>query len=388
MAGIVKRKYQSETQKFKKEFTRPLSLMVPALPCIYDKHVILALYKELYPLGWEKLTQRYKLYRSKDQYLQEMGKKIRYKHDEPETFFFNLAKVKHLLSKGQRDKHKVQYHSQQCEQAYEELRQKRDLKVKNKIKKDEAAKELMQRIEPVYIDVFIAAYHKKGVTTHDKLEIFNELKRYECKKTTTFFHKLNDSERNNQIRRMAFEHLQNIGAFVKLRKNFKGKSKTYMTEQDLFDVTPKDLVERIESESVQNKKTYDVFISHSYLDYFLLIGIKDELNSKNVSVYCDWIGDNDFLKRSLTSEYTEIVLKKRIEQSRNVLFVQTNNSMDEHGKIASKWVQMELEYANEKSKPLYCLNLNDSGTKFKSIEFDFTDNKFSIPTKVAERFRT
>ncbi|EIJ2376140.1 hypothetical protein WOB69_08305 [Vibrio parahaemolyticus] len=77
------------------------------------------------------------------------------------------------------------------------------------------------------------------MATKDKIEIFNELKKYECNKTIDFFQKINDSERNNQIRRMAFEHLQKIGAFLRLRKN-------YTTERGPFDVTPKDLVDRIE----------------------------------------------------------------------------------------------------------------------------------------------
>ena len=102
---------------------------------------------------------------------------------------------------------------------------------------------------------------KQVFTIRDKIEIFNELKKYECQKTTDFFHKLNDCERNNQIRRMAFEHLQKIGVFVRLRKNFKGKSKSYMTERDPFNVTPKDLVARIEEKSLQSKKfTISLFL--------------------------------------------------------------------------------------------------------------------------------
>ena len=76
----------------------------------------------------------------------------------------------------------------------------------------------------------ISAYHKKGNTIEDKLEIFKEIQKFDCDRATQFFYKLNDSERNNQIRNMAFQHLQNTGHYVKLRKNFKGKKKIYMED--------------------------------------------------------------------------------------------------------------------------------------------------------------
>lgn len=44
------------------------------------------------------------------------------------------------------------------------------------------------------------------------------------------------------------------------------------------------------------------------------------MNRLNLHVYCDWLNDTDFLKRTYASEYTKIVLKKRIEQSAKVLF--------------------------------------------------------------------
>ena len=81
--------------------------------------------------------------------------------------------------------------------------------------------------------------------------------------------------------------------------------------------------------------------------------------------------DNDFLKRSFASEYTEIVLKRRIEQSRYILFLQTNNSVTINGDFISKWVKMEIEYSKKISKEIYCLNFCGGNAKFKNIEFDF-----------------
>ncbi|TOM52103.1 hypothetical protein [Vibrio parahaemolyticus] len=225
MAGMVKRKYISETIKYKKSFTRPLILISEVLPRNYNKNTILNLFKELYPMEWDKLTQRYETYHKKDLHLQRVGKKKRYFHDNPEMFFFKLAKVKHLTSPGQKNRHKSEFNLSESLAAFEKLKKDRQLKINKYHNEIADAKKLIQNVEPLYVGVFIAAYHKKGVTTKDKIEIFNELKKYECNKTIDFFQKINDSERNNQIRRMAFEHLQKIGAFVRLRKNFKGKKK-------------------------------------------------------------------------------------------------------------------------------------------------------------------
>lgn len=387
MAGILKRKYFSETQNFRNEFTRPLSLISAALPPEYTGQTIIELYKKYFPLGWCKLEQRYENYKNKDSFLQEVGKKARYFHKEPNSFLFSLPKLKQLLSAGEKKTHKLTFSHEKRILAIDELERQRNRKINSHEKKSRDARMLMQTIEPLYIDVFICAYHKKGSTTRSKVEIFNELTKYECEKSTQFFHKLNDSERNNQIRSMAFSHLQKLGEFARLRKKFKGKQKSYMVECDDFHVTPKDLVDRIESNSIQNQKAYDVFISHSYLDSELVISIKNELNSKNITVYCDWTNDNDFLKRDLASEYTEIVLKKRIEQSKYLLFIKTHNSMDRDGKIKSKWIEMEIAHAENTSKQIYCVDFGGGYTKFNIINHKITENNISILDVDIDNFR-
>lgn len=378
MAGIVKRKYISETIKYKKTFSRPLNLISEVLPIDYTKNTILELFKQLYPMEWDILNQRYEIYKKKDAHLIRIGKKKRYYHDTPELFFFKLTKLKHLVSTGHKNKHRAGFDLEKISSSLEKLKNNRKFKIKNYYDKISNAKKLIQNIEPLYIDIFIAAYHDRRVTTKDKIEILNEIKKYSCGKSIDFLQKINDSERNTQVRLMAFEHLQKIGSFVKLRKNFKGKKKSYATEIDPFEVTPKDLVEKIEKNTIQNKKSFDIFISHSYKDSDLVTKLKDILNAHDISVYCDWSNDNDFLKRSSISEYTEIVLKKRIEQSNTFLFLQTDNSVKNNTEILSKWVQMEINYATEKLKPIYCLNITDGDDIFKPIFFEKKDGLIFI----------
>jgi hypothetical protein len=121
MAGVVKKKYQSETRRLQKSFTRPLNLISDALPIEYDKYLLLKLFKELFPLIWNNLNQRYEQYESKDKFLTKVGKKKRYYHDRPDVFFFKLLKVKHMVSDGQRAKHKKEFDVKKAQLAYEAL---------------------------------------------------------------------------------------------------------------------------------------------------------------------------------------------------------------------------------------------------------------------------
>lgn len=378
MPGMMKKKHYSETMEYMKSFTGPLNCIAEILPFNYGKKTILDFFIRFYPYEWNRLEERYKYYYEKDLFLEKIGKKIRYNHPNPELFFYSLSKVKYLVSSQKINNHKMYFDSEKHKLNFNLLELKRKNKISAYTNKTGKAKENLQNVDPLYIDIFIAAYHKKGSATEDKIEIFNEIKKFYSDKIITFLQKINDSEHNNQIRRMAFEHLQNIGVYVKLRKNFKGNKKSYMFEKDDFNVSPKDLVERIESDSIQNNKTFHIFISHSYSDSNVVRKIKDELNRHNLTVYCDWTSDNDFLRRNVASEYTRIVLKKRIKQSNAILFLQTKNSSSYNGDYLSEWVEMEINHAIELSKPIFCINTDDTSPIFKSIPFTIINEKLTI----------
>lgn len=387
MVGIVKRKYESETRRLQKSFTRPLNLISEALPAEYDKYLLLRLFKKLFPLMWDSLNKRYEQYESKDDFLTKVGKKKRYYHDKPDVFFFKLLKVKHMVSNGQRVKHKNIFDEKSAQLAYQSLLNKANNKVNSHENKMISINNDLQTVDPLYIDAFISAYHKKGITIQGKVEIFSELKKYNTPKVIEFFQKLNDSERNNQIRMMAFEHLQKLGASVRLRKNFKGKVKSYNTETDRFIVSPEDLYQRLESNTIQNRKTFHVFISHSYRDSDLVRQVKSCLNNHGLSVYCDWTSDNDFLKRNLVSDYTKMVLKKRIEQSKSIVFLQTKNSVDADSSFSSPWISLEIEHALSIGKPIYSLNFTSDSDIFKQVKYNI-NNGIEIDDVEVKKIRT
>ena len=176
---------------------------------------------------------------------------------------------------------------------------------------------------------------------------------------------------------MAFQHLQNLGKYVKLRKKFKGKKKTYHIDSTLPNYSPEELVKFLNSKSVESKKKYDIFISHSYLDKNLVKSTKNALNLQNLSCYYDWTSDQDFLKRNLISGYTKEVLKKRIEQSKALILVLTHNVIAD-GEITSEWIKMEIEHAKSVGKKICCLNFTDLGHQFINIEFQYEGNSISI----------
>lgn len=100
------------------------------------------------------------------------------------------------------------------------LRLKRDGRIKKRRQRIEMYTEDLQQVDPGFIDALIYAYHDRHNSTNDKMEIFKEIQKYDCEKSRQFFWKLNDSERNDQIRNLAFKHLQKSGHYVKLQKRF------------------------------------------------------------------------------------------------------------------------------------------------------------------------
>lgn len=373
MPGKASRKYQGELIRFNKSLNKPLKNLKGILANEYSDEIIVDEFKKYYPLIWKDMNERYENYSAKDKVLIKHGKKIRYRPLKPRQYILKLPQVKNWLSDGGRKNHKIKFNMETQKENIAILDGKKAKSI-SKYETKVANNTLgIQEVEPLYADVFISAYHKTGTTTEDKIEIFNELKKFNTNKTIEFFYKLNDAERNNQIRRMAFLHLQSIGKYVKLRKNFKGKKKDYVVEKSDFDMTPEDLWSRIEKDSIQNKKEYDYFISHSIKNRNEVLSTMKSLNNQNFIVYCDWTNDNDFLKRKLVSEYTKMVLKKRLDQSERILLIESEHSMK------SEWVEFELEYFESLGKSIYYIEIDNTTDerlkKYTELEYDF-DKKF------------
>jgi hypothetical protein len=89
--------------------------------------------------------------------------------------------------------------------------------------------------------------------------------------------------------------------------------------------------------AVVKQETFDVFLSHSIKDADLVLGVAALLEDLGLSVYVDWITDSE-LERSNVSKETAARLRERMQQSKSLLYIATENAS------ASKWMPWELGY--------------------------------------------
>ena len=89
-------------------------------------------------------------------------------------------------------------------------------------------------------------------------------------------------------------------------------------------------------------------------------------NSQGLGCYVDWTSDNEFLKRSMVSDYTKEVLKVRMKQSKYLLYLSSDRSR------SSEWVSFELDYyENHLHREILMVVLDgDDGHDFKRIDLE------------------
>lgn len=89
------------------------------------------------------------------------------------------------------------------------------------------------------------------------------------------------------------------------------------------------------------KKSYDIFLSHSSLDYNEILLLSDYLQSSGYSVYVDWLIDKKLDRNNVTSE-TAIIIRNRMKRCKCLLFAASNNSN------FSRWMPWELGFFDGK----------------------------------------
>jgi hypothetical protein len=90
-----------------------------------------------------------------------------------------------------------------------------------------------------------------------------------------------------------------------------------------------------------SEKTYDIFLSHSYLDADEIDALYEDIIDMGFSVYIDWKEDRDLDRSNVTKE-TANLLRQRMNNCKSLLFVTTSNSTN------SKWCPWELGYFDGK----------------------------------------
>ncbi len=324
MSGQAKRAYNKELIEIRSDFSKYIKDILPALPKDYNVNDIIKLIETYYPFEWQELKEKHQYFLKKDKSLESIRGKQRYQMDSPIDFLFSLKIIKDQLEENAIKRHKDKFNQENQKREIEILKKTRLSKIKNIEDKRNKTRNKAQSVEPFFLDKLMGLYDRKTTTQKDKVYIFIELQKYYCNKTLYFFQKKNDTELNNQLREMAFYHLQELGHYVKLRKrdsiripseNKKRREylkNVYSKETFKIESVPQELEYRIENSKEQRLKKYDFFISHSSMDSVAVQRAIKILNSQNKNVYCDWISDTDYLKRHLVGDATKKVIEERL----------------------------------------------------------------------------
>jgi len=112
------------------------------------------------------------------------------------------------------------------------------------------------------------------------------------------------------------------------------------------------------------KSRYDIFLSHSHLDKKQIYALVNLFNKSGYSVYVDWMIDEQ-LDRSMVNRKTSETLRKRMDSSRCLAYVATNNS------TRSKWCPWELGYMDGRTKGRCAILpiLEDDEDVFRGVEY-------------------
>lgn len=350
LSGYTKHICHNNVNEAKKNLSKYIINIMPLLPYEYDFIVILELLYRYYPYELFLINEKYNYYYDKEKSLLAKGKKSRYNYDSLENLIKSLPTYNKLLSDEFIMKHQAEFNESIYHKNNENFLSRRNPKIKKIVDKIEKAKQKTQQVEPDFIDSLMGLYDRKKTTQKDKVYIIKELEKYYCPKVIKFFSKKVDTEYNKQLREIAFYHLQSLGFQPVLRKQkymrIPSKSKkrrdflknVYAKQKFNIEEIPKELEYRLENSKEQKIKTYDFFISHSSVDHDTVQKLIIHLNQKGKNIYCDWMNDNDYLKRHLVGNSTLNVITKRLQQSKELIFVISDSSMK------SNWCKYELNY--------------------------------------------
>ena len=107
-------------------------------------------------------------------------------------------------------------------------------------------------------------------------------------------------------------------------------------------------------ESQTTTRTYHIFLSHSFRDAELILGVKLRLEDYGYTVYVDWIEDAK-LDRSKVTRETAKILRRRMDCCMCLFYSTTESSAD------SKWMPWECGYMDGKKSKSAILPLTHAG---------------------------
>lgn len=128
-----------------------------------------------------------------------------------------------------------------------------------------------------------------------------------------------------------------------------------------FDSKP--VLNRVQ-ESFSGVESYDIFLSHRYIDKDAVAGLADKLrNEYGLKVYVDWIVDPD-LDRDKVNKKTADLIRKRMKQCKCLWYVTSENAS------GSKWMPWEVGFMDgHKDLVAICPLVEGSRQTFNGEEY-------------------
>lgn len=111
------------------------------------------------------------------------------------------------------------------------------------------------------------------------------------------------------------------------------------------------------------QSSYDIFLSHTFLDAEVIYGLKLILEDAGLTVYVDWYEDSHLDRGKVTKE-TAAIIRKRMKSCKSLIYAITQNTGD------SKWMVWELGYFDGFRGKVAILGLTkNSEDSFQGQEF-------------------
>lgn len=122
---------------------------------------------------------------------------------------------------------------------------------------------------------------------------------------------------------------------------------------------------RFFSSDIKTRNTFDIFLSHSFLDKDEVEGLYIELSEMGYSVYVDWIVDPE-LDRNNVTKSTASRIQSRLKSAKSLLLAISVNAQ------ISKWMPWELGYVDGNTGKCAIIPVSKSDfapNSYKGVEY-------------------
>ena len=339
--GVGTRKMEYWKMLFMKRLKLPMKRIANVMPVGFTDQQFYDAYKKYYPYMMDEAQKMCKDYKRHNYLRKQKGYKNTAYFPEPDELLKQASKS--IIGRTRKAHNSGEVATdEELARNIASLEKDSKEKIAKRKQKEETFLQHAQDVAPKYINRLISSYFKtrkeNTLDVNSRYLLLLEIAQYKCKESIAFLHQINASDKNNDMRYLAFNLLQQMGEHPWLARNRKGKKRLSEVKPIDISANPTQLVEHIYKYQGNIHRRYDVFLSHSSYDTKQLLRLKQQLNGKGLVVYIDWVNDCVMMDRKNQNEDTWNVLMLRMDESEKMLFVMTDNS------LRSEWTQKEIDY--------------------------------------------